>query len=170
MKPANKSKIEKILNLFTECKPGEGVLALLMTLNIFLILTAYLIAKVLREPLILTGGGAELKSYASAIQVGLLVLALQLYGYLVAKLPRKRLINVVTLFFIACMGAFYLTFSFVGSGNGMVYFLWVGIFSLVIIAQFWSYANDIYTPEQGKRLFVLLAFGASAGGVFGCID
>ena len=37
----------------------------------------------------------------------------------------------------------------------------------MIIAQFWSFANDIYTPEQGKRLFVLLAFGASLGGVCG---
>jgi AAA family ATP:ADP antiporter len=138
-----------------------------MTLNIFLILTSYLIAKVLREPLILTGGGAELKSYASAIQVVLLVGALRFYGWLVAKLPRRKLINTVTLFFLACMAAFYVYFRLVGPGSGIVYFLWVGIFSLVIIAQFWSYANDIYTTEQGKRLFILLAFGASAGGVFG---
>jgi AAA family ATP:ADP antiporter len=162
-----KNTIEKTLSIFTECRAGEGYLALLMTLNIFLILTSYLIAKVLREPLILTGGGAELKSYASAIQVVLLVGALRFYGWLVAKLPRRKLINAVTLFFMACMAAFYAYFRFVGPGSGIVYFLWVGIFSLVIIAQFWSYANDIYTTEQGKRLFILLAFGASAGGVFG---
>jgi AAA family ATP:ADP antiporter len=158
---------EKLLSLFTDTRPGEGALALLMTLNIFLILTSYLIAKVLREPLILSGGGAELKSYASAFQVFLLIFILRLYAWLVAKYSRIRLINYTTLFFVACMLVFYGTLVTVGTSNGLAFFLWVGIFSLIVIAQFWSYANDIYTPEQGKRLFVLLAFGASAGGVFG---
>ncbi len=139
-----------------------------MTLNIFLILTAYLIAKVVREPLILSGdGGAELKSYASAIQVFLLIGVVQLFGWLASKVSRRTLINSVTIFFGVCFLIFWLLLSTVGLWNGISYFLWVGIFSLVIIAQFWSYANDVYTPEQGNRLFVLLAFGASAGGVFG---
>jgi AAA family ATP:ADP antiporter len=37
----------------------------------------------------------------------------------------------------------------------------------MVIAQFWAYANDIYTPEAGKRLFAVIAFGASSGAVFG---
>jgi AAA family ATP:ADP antiporter len=146
---------------------GEAKRALLMALNIFLILTAYLIAKVVREPLILSGGGAELKSYASVFQVVILLGAVQLFGWLASHLSRRKLINYVTLFFVGCFILFYLALVTIGPWNGIVYFLWVGIFSLMIIAQFWSFANDIYTPEQGKRLFVLLAFGASAGGVFG---
>ncbi|MCB1161462.1 hypothetical protein KDL67_02105, partial [bacterium] len=47
------------------------------------------------------------------------------------------------------------------------FFLWIGIFSVSLVAQFWSFANDLYTPEQGKRLFAILGFGASAGAVFG---
>jgi AAA family ATP:ADP antiporter len=47
------------------------------------------------------------------------------------------------------------------------FFLWIGVFSLMVIAQFWAYANDLYTPEAGKRLFALVAFGASSGAVFG---
>lgn len=169
MNSGKMSIVEFALSLFTEVKSGEGSRALLMTLNIFLILTAYLIAKVVREPLILAGGGAEIKSYASAIQVVLLLGAIRLYAWLVAKFARRQLINYVTLFFFACMMAFYLSLITVGAGvvTGVSYFLWVGIFSLVIIAQFWSFANDIYSTEQGNRLFVLLAFGASAGGVFG---
>ncbi len=163
----SKSPLEKLLGIFTEVKAGEAQRALLMTLNIFLILTAYLIAKVVREPLILSGGGAELKSYASAIQVVLLLGVVQVFGWLATILPRRKLINSVTLFFFGCIIVFYLMLVIIGPWNGIVYFLWVGIFSLVVIAQFWSFANDVYTPEQGKRLFVLLAFGASAGGVFG---
>ncbi len=159
--------MEYFLCLFTEVRPGEATRALLMTLNIFLILTAYLIAKVVREPLILAGGGAELKSYASAGQVILLLGVIRLYAWLVSKYPRRKLINCVTLFFAACLIGFYIGLITIGPWNGVIYYLWVGIFSLVIIAQFWSFANDTYTAEQGKRLFVLLAFGASAGGVFG---
>jgi AAA family ATP:ADP antiporter len=50
---------------------------------------------------------------------------------------------------------------------GIAFFLWVGIFNLMVVAQFWSFANDLYTPQAGKRLFVIVAFGASAGAVFG---
>jgi AAA family ATP:ADP antiporter len=41
------------------------------------------------------------------------------------------------------------------------------VFSLMVIAQFWAYANDVYTPDAGKRLFAVIAFGASVGAVFG---
>ena len=57
-----KSLLDKFLGLFTEVNAGEGKLSLWMTLNVFLILTAYYIAKVVREPLILAGGGAEVKA------------------------------------------------------------------------------------------------------------
>ena len=46
---------------------------------------------------------------------------------------------------------------------GIRFFLWVGIFNLMVHAQFWSFANDLYTPEQGKRLFAIVGFGAIAG-------
>ena len=47
--------------------------------------------------------------------------------------------------------------------------LWVGIFNLMIVAQFWSFANDLYTRDQGERLFPIVAFGASLGAVLGSV-
>jgi AAA family ATP:ADP antiporter len=49
------------------------------------------------------------------------------------------------------------------------FFLWVGIFNLMIIAQFWSFANDLYTKEQGERLFAIVAFGGSLGAVLASV-
>jgi len=161
-----KSLAERFLSLFTEVRSGEGVVALLMTLNIFLILTSYLIAKVVREPLILAGGGAEVKSYSAALQAVVLVVALRVYTMLVARFDRRRLINSVTIFFAACFVLFY-GLARAEVPIGVVYYVWVGIFSLMVIAQFWAFANDAYTPERGKRLFIVIQFGASAGGVFG---
>jgi AAA family ATP:ADP antiporter len=74
----------------------------------------------------------------------------------------------VTLLFAACLVAFY-ALVVAGAEVGVAFFLWVGIFNLMVPAQFWAFANDIYTPEQGKRLFVLVAFGASTGAVFGSL-
>jgi len=84
------------------------------------------------------------------------------------RFPRRRLINVVTLFFVACLVLFYFL-ALAGVSLGVIFFLWVGIFNLMVPAQFWAFANDIYTPENGKRIFVIIAFGASTGAVLGGI-
>ena len=72
---AHRSPLEKFLGLFTEVRSGESGTALLLTLNVFLLLTTYYIVKPVREALILAGGGAEIKSYASVGQAALLLLA-----------------------------------------------------------------------------------------------
>jgi AAA family ATP:ADP antiporter len=157
---------DRFLNLFTDVKPGEGTTAVLLALNVFLILTAYYVLKPVREALILAEGSAELKSYLSAGQVGVLALVVPLYGRLVARFRRMQLINVVTIFFAACPIVFYLLAT-AGVHLGVVFFVWIGIFSLMIIAQFWAFANDVYTKDEGERLFVIVGFGASLGAVAG---
>ncbi len=159
--------LERFLRLFTDVRDGEGPQLVLLTLNVFLILTAYYVMKPVREALILDQpGGAELKSYAYAAQAVLLVVLVPLYSSLATRLPRRRLINAVTAFFIACLPLFYLAAE-ADLPVGLVFFLWIGVFSLMVIAQFWAYANDVYTPDAGKRLFAVIAFGASSGAVFG---
>ena len=165
--PEPKGWLERLLSLFTDVRAGEGVRLLLLTVNVFLILTAYYVMKPAREAFILDQqGGAEIKSYALAGQALLLAAIVPLYGSLASRLPRRRLINLVTAFFIACLPVFYLVAQ-AGTKIGLPFFLWIGIFSLMVIAQFWAYANDIHTPEEGKRLFAVIAFGASSGAVFG---
>ena len=164
-------RLERFLNLFTEVRPGEGATTLLLAANVFLILGAYYLVKPVREALVLAGGGAEVKSYAAAGQAVLLMGAVPLYGRLATHLPRRRLLNVVTLFFAACLVGFYVLARRVppdrGMALGVAFFLWVGIFNLMVPTQLWAFANDLYTPEAGKRLFVLIAFGASSGAVAG---
>jgi AAA family ATP:ADP antiporter len=158
--------LDRFLRLFTEVRAGEGLTAVLLAFDVFVLLTAYYIVKPVREALILSGGGAEVKSYAAAGQAILLLGAVPLYASLASRFPRRRLIRIVTLFFGACLVAFYLL-ARAKVPLGVVFFLWVGIFNLMVVAQFWSFANDIYTRQEGERLFPILAFGASAGAVCG---
>ena len=158
--------LERFLGLFASVRGGEGTTVLLLALDVFLLLLAYYIIKPVREALILAGGGAEVKSYAAAGQAILLLGAVPLYASLAGRLPRRRLINIVTIFFAACLGIFYIL-SYAKVPLGVAFYLWVGIFNLMVIAQFWAFANDLYTPEAGKRLFAIVAFGASLGAVLG---
>lgn len=158
--------LSRLLRLFAEVRPGEAGTSLLLAANVFLLLTAYYIIKPVREALILTGGGAELKSYLSTGQALLLIGAVPLYAALAGRFTRRRLINSVTLFFAACLVLFY----FLAQLNvplGVAFFLWVGIFNLMVVAQFWAFANDIYSEEAGRRLFPIIAIGASAGAACG---
>ncbi len=161
-----KNNLERFLNLFTEVKEGEGTSAILLFLNVFLILTSYYIMKPVREALILAGGGAEIKVYASAGQALLLLGIVPLYAGLASRFPRRQLINMVTSFFVGCLVVFYLL-ALLRVPLGVIFFLWLGIFNMMVVAQFWAFANDIYTPEAGKRIFVIIAFGASSGAVLG---
>jgi AAA family ATP:ADP antiporter len=160
------SRVERALNVLTEVRPGEARTALLLGLNVFLILMAYYILKTVREALILGEGTAELKSYLSAGQVMVLAFAVPFYGRLVARFRRMTLINIVTVFFVACPLVFYVL-ARAGVPLGMIYFVWIGIFSLMIVAQFWSFANDVYSKEEGERLLVIVGLGASLGAVAG---
>jgi AAA family ATP:ADP antiporter len=164
--PRPLSPLERLLHVVAPVEPREGPTVLLMTLNVFLLLTAYYVLKVLREPLILVGGGAELKSYASAGQALLLLVVVPIYGRLASRVSRSTLLTAVLLFFIVCLVTFYVLVR-AGVPLGLVFYVWLGMFSVMVVATFWSFANDIYTPEQGKRLFAIVAFGGSAGSIAG---
>jgi ATP:ADP antiporter, AAA family len=159
--------LDRALQPFAEVRAGEGPTALLLALNVFLLLATYYCIRPVREALILsTEGGAELKSYLAAGQAVLLLGLVPAYGALADRLPRRRLLNVVTAFFVACLVVFY-ALTRAEAPIAVVFFLWVGIFNLMIVAQFWSFANDLYTKDQGERLFAIVAVGASLGAVLG---
>jgi AAA family ATP:ADP antiporter len=160
--------LDRALRLFTDVRAGEGVTALLLALNVLLLLCAYYMLKIVREALILSHEGAVVKSYVAAGQALLLLVLVPAYGALADRLPRRRLLNAVSGFFILCLMGFWAV-AHAGVPVGVPFFLWVGIFNLMIVAQFWSFANDLYTKDQGERLFPIVAFGASLGAVVGSL-
>jgi len=164
----DKGLIERLLSPIADVRRGEGFSALLMTLTMFLLLSGYYLLKTAREGFILSEGGAEVKSYSSAAQAVLLLVLVPAYSSLASRVNRVALIQWVTLSFAGMLGLFLLA---LGSGLhiGIVYFLWVGIFNVMVIAQFWGFAADLYTEDQGKRLFPLIGVGASLGAWVGSV-
>jgi AAA family ATP:ADP antiporter len=159
--------LERLLGIFGDVRSGEAGTVLLLLLNIFLILGGYQICKVAREPLILASGGAELKSYTAAGQAIVLMFFIPLYSWFASKVDRARLIFGVTLFFIVNIELFWLGARLGVPYLGVAFFIWVGIFNNAIIAQFWSYGNDLYSRQVGDRLFPVIGIGATLGSPFG---
>jgi AAA family ATP:ADP antiporter len=165
---ADRGLVERLLSPIADVRKGETLSVLLMTLTMFLILAAYYQLKTAREIFILSEGGAEVKSYSSAGQAVLLLGLVPAYGAFASRVKRGQLVTWVTLFFVSNIVLFILALQ-AGMKIGIVYFLWVGIFNLMVIAQFWALANDLYTKEQGKRLFPLIGLGSSLGAWLGSI-
>ncbi|MDP9000536.1 MAG: MFS transporter [Myxococcota bacterium] len=161
-----RSVLDRMLGLFAEVRAGEGLTAVLLTLNVFLLLTCYYLLKTAREPLILASG-AEVKSYSSAGQALILIPATYIYGRVAERVGRMRLIAIVTIFFASNLVLFFIAGKAHVPHLGVAFFLWVGVFNMMIIAQFWSFSADIYGPEQGKRLFAILGIGSTVGAVAG---
>jgi AAA family ATP:ADP antiporter len=167
--------LERFLSLFAEVRSGEAANVVLMFLNIFLILTAYYVLKVVREGLMIGGvelfglGGDEIKAYLPAVMTVLLLAVVPAYGALASAVSRVKLLNVTTFFVIATLVLFYLwgSLSGVGTAIGLSFYIYLGIVNVFLIAQFWSFANDIYSESQGKRLFAIIAIGQSLGAVLG---
>jgi ATP:ADP antiporter, AAA family len=158
-----KNLLETLLSAVTLVEPGEGITAVMMCCNIFVLLAAYYILKPVREAFVTS----EWANTGTAIMALLLIPTVKIYGAAARKVPRKTLISYVTGFFILNLLVFYAMAQLQFRYMGILFFIWVGIFNNLVIAQFWAYGNDIYRPEQGKRLFPLIMLGASIGAILG---
>ena len=174
--PAASSPLERVLRLFTDVRPGEGPTALRLFASIFLLLCAYYLIKPLRESWIAVSSVAslskmEVKAYTSFGQALVLLFAIRAYAPLVDRWKRIDLLTRVTVGCLATMGVFWFLHPAFFIDNlpetGIVFYLWVGMFGVFVVAQFWAFVADLYTDERGRRLIPLVAIGATSGAVAG---
>ena len=170
------STTERILRLFTDVKPGEGTTAVMMFANVFLILLAYYFIKPLREGWIAISDiegltKMEVKAYSSFAQSIILLFVVGWYARLADRWDRVTLFTRATLLCISNMVIFWFlqpNFFFDQLPvSGIVYYLWVGMFGVFVVAQFWTFCADVYTDERGKRMLPFIAIGATSGAAAG---
>ncbi len=174
----------RVLRLFADVRPGEAGKALLLMSNLFLLLMAYYLMKPIREALLLSQAApttglpffqriladtVSLKQYLGAVQAIAFIFVVKAFSRLSSRVPRQTLITRTTLAFILSIPAFYLlaVASVPQRTIGILFFVWIGVFNYFVPAQFWGFANDLYSEGVGKRTFPLIAIGASAGAVVG---
>jgi AAA family ATP:ADP antiporter len=150
--------------------PQERAAALWSFAYFFALLAGYYVLRPLRDQMGIAGGVKNLPWLFTATFVTLLV-AQPLYGALVARLPRARFIPIVYHFFAANLLVFWALLSFDAETAvvARVFFVWVSVFNLFAVAVFWSFMADLFTSEQGKRLFGFIGAGGTAGALLGPI-
>ena len=161
------ARADRLLRPFGDVRHGEGPTVLVLLATLFIVLCGYYICKTVREPLILADRGAEVKAYAAGLQALVLMAAVPAYSRIAAHVARRTLLLGLTLFFVLNLEIFWMLGVAGVPWLGVAFFVWVGVFNNAVVAQFWSYANDLYTPERGSRLFPVIAIGATLGSPVG---
>ena len=141
---------------------------LLSFLYFFTLLASYYVLRPIRDEMGVQSGMRTLPWMFSAVFISMLALV-PLFGWLAGRLPVRRLIPTVYLFFASNLFGFYLALT-TGLPRLMiapVLFVWVSVFNLFVVSVFWSVMADLYSTEAARRLFGFIAAGGSAGAVSG---
>ncbi len=162
------SAFERALLLLTRVRAGEGRCIALFASHAFLIMASYYVLKALRESFLLAGAAAEVRSYAVAANGIVLMLLVPLYSAVRRRIDGRRLVRFISFFFAANILAFAFTYPFrSGKWFGVVFFIWAGIYGLMVVAQFWALAASHFNTKTGQRLFPAIMLGATLGALTG---
>jgi ATP:ADP antiporter, AAA family len=138
----------------------------------FCVLSAYYILRPVRESMGVESG-PETLPFLFMASFAVMMLATPIFGWITSRYPRRVFLPWVYVFFIVNILIFWAIFSQrIEDGQdhiwlGRAFFVWLSVFNLYVVSVFWSFMADIYTREQGRRMFGLLSSGGSIGALLG---
>jgi AAA family ATP:ADP antiporter len=160
----------RLLRRVIAIEPEEVPVLFWCWVYIFAVLSSYYIMRPIRDQAGVAGGVNNLQWLFTGTLVGILVLNLP-FAWLVRTLPRSRFIPLAYRFFAVNIILFAVAFHFGTAATevwiGRVFFIWVSIYNLFVVSIFWQMNVDLFTPEQGTRLFGFVAAGATIGAIVG---
>ena len=162
----NMSMLKRIVKV----RNGE-VRALLWSFGYFFcLLCSYYVVRPVRDEMGIQGGIDQLQWVFTGTFIAMLV-AVPIYGWVVARFPRRILFPLVYTFFIFNILLFALLFhnKIAPVITARSFFIWVSVFNLFVVSVFWSFMADLFSNEQARRLFGFIAAGGSTGAVAGPI-
>lgn len=156
----------------TDLRRAEKGSVLIAGLLFFLLLTAIMILRPVREALGLARGIENIR-HLFLITVGSTLLLAPLFGRVVARVPRHRLLAVsfracaVTL--LSFLVGLALLPASVQEAIGSVYYVFHSVFNLFVVSLFWAFMADHIRLAQSKRVFPAIAMGGSLGAIVGSL-
>ncbi len=149
-------------------RPEERGAVLWSAAYFFSLLSSFYVLRPVREEMGIRGGVENLPWNFAGTFAAMLV-AVPVFSWLVARVPRARAIPLVYRFFLANLLAFWLAMraGIAPERVSRAFFVWVSVYNLFVVSVFWSYMADLWTSEQGKRLFGFIAAGGSLGAIAG---
>jgi AAA family ATP:ADP antiporter len=160
----------RLLRRFVEIRREEAPVVGWCWLFIFAVLSSYYIMRPIRDEAGVAGGVNNLQWLFTGTLLGMVLLNIP-FAYLVKTLPRRRFISITYHFFAGNIVLFAALLHWADAQEtmwiGRIFFIWVSVYNLFVVSMFWQLNVDLFSPEQGKRLFGLIAAGASIGAIVG---
>src|SRR5438034_6273827 len=162
--------MKRFFSRIVDVKPDEPRALWLGFVFHFLILTGYYILRPIRDSLAASNRLETLPWMFTATLVGMLI-ANSVCAAIVARMSRRRFIPIAYAFFIFNLALFYVLMRSCPPAQqvwiGRALYVWVSVFNLFNTAIFWAFMTDLFTVEQGKRLYGFIAVGGFLGGILG---
>jgi AAA family ATP:ADP antiporter len=160
----------RLLRRLVAIRPEELHAVLWCWLYIFAVLSSYYILRPIRDQMGVAGGVRNLPWLFTGTLVGMVLLNLP-FAWLVKKLPRSRFIPITYRFFALNILLFAVALHVADKEQtvwvGRIFFIWASVYNLFVVSVFWQLNVDLFSPEQGKRLFGFIAAGATVGAIVG---
>src|SRR3954465_5348995 len=159
------------LKLVVDVKPNEIRALWLGFLFFFLLLAGYYLIRPIRDNI----GATQYENlwWMFTVVLVTMIFANALFSAIVSRMSRRRFIPTAYRFFILNLIIFFVLMQYMPPGKQPwvdgCFFVWVSVFNLFATAVFWAFMTDLFTTEQGKRLFGFIAVGGSLGGIVGPI-
>jgi ATP:ADP antiporter, AAA family len=162
--------MHRLLSRMVDVRPAEVAALGWCWLYIFCVLSSYYTLRPIRDQMGIAGGVKNLPWLFTGTLAGMLLLNIP-YGYLVKTYPRTTFIPMSYRFFMANLLLFAVALHVSTPVQtiwvGRVFFIWTSVFNLFVVSIFWAMIVDVFSPEQGKRLFGFIAAGATLGAIAG---
>jgi AAA family ATP:ADP antiporter len=163
--------MNRLFAKIVDVKPNEIRALWLGFIFFFVVLAGYYVIRPVRDNI-----GANFSEnlwWMFTVVLVTMIVANALFSAIVARMSRRRFIPIAYRFFAANLVIFFVLMQFVPRGKQPwidgCFFVWVSVFNLFATAVFWGFMTDLFTSEQGKRLFGFIAVGGSLGGILGPI-
>ena len=172
--PAADSSRSSLLNRLFGLEKHEYAAVGWSFLYFFCVLSSYYMLRPVRDEMAVFSGADTIPWLFMGTFV-VMLLATPIFGWVTSRFPRRKFLPWVYLFFISNILIFWGVFSAAVDQDqdytwlGRIFFVWLSIFNLFIVSVFWSFMADIYTREQGRRLFGIITAGGSIGALLGGI-
>jgi ATP:ADP antiporter, AAA family len=163
-------RLHRLLRRVIEVRPAEVSALGWSWLYIFAVLSSYYIMRPIRDQMGVAGGVDNLQWLFLGTLTAMLLLNVP-FWYLVKTLPRAQFIAITYRFFAANILLFAVALYWADAQQivwvGRAFFVWISVFNLFIVSVFWQLMVDIFSSEDGKRLFGFIAAGATIGAIVG---
>ena len=152
----------------TKVEPHEIKATVLSFLFVFILMTAYFILRPVRDALSSDWTDEQLSWLWTSTFV-FSIIAVSIYGGVISRLRFKVIVPSVYTFFAATFVGFFVVGKTLGDNDlvNRAFYVWLSVFSLFHLSVFWSFMSGLYNKEQAKRLFAVIALGASIGAIVG---